>query len=61
MYLKTRERDELAADIMALYTRLEAVRDYYELLQLMGSHSEELLDRYKARIKEAFFPKRGYG
>jgi hypothetical protein len=60
MYLKTRERDELVADIMALYTRQEAVRDYYEL-QVTGSHSDELLNRYKARIKDEFFPKGGYG
>ncbi len=59
-YLKQRSQEELIADIADLFTRLDAVKDYYQL-RLAEKPSAELLDKYKARIKDEFFPVRGFG
>ncbi|MBN1429054.1 MAG: hypothetical protein JXB07_11760 [Anaerolineae bacterium] len=59
-HLKARSHDDLVLDILELFRRLEAVRDFYQF-RLDDSHNEELLDRCKAQIKKEFFPKRGLG
>ncbi len=59
-YLKARTKDELVQDIADLFTRLDTVKDYYQL-RLGTGPNEALLDRYKAAIQDEFFPARGYG
>lgn len=59
-YLEQRSREELADDIVELYKKLDAVKDYYSL-RLKGSYNEQLVDRSKATIRQAFFPGRGFG
>jgi hypothetical protein len=59
-YLTSRDHDELVDDIVELFKRLDAVKDYYQL-RLADSYDEALLERYKARIKDEFFPARGFG
>jgi hypothetical protein len=58
-HLKQRSSEELISEIADLFIRIDAVRDYYGL-KLVGA-SEELFATYKARIKNEFFPARGYG
>jgi hypothetical protein len=58
-HLGPRSRDELIGDIADLFTRLDAVKDYYALR--LNGPSEELVAAYKARIKREFFPARGFG
>jgi hypothetical protein len=58
-HLKQRSHDELVADIAELFTRLDAVKDYFAL-QLQGPYVD-VSEEYKARIKAEFFPARGYG
>ena len=45
-YLKSRTQEELANDIAELFSKLDAVRDYYTL-RLLHGFDEELLARYK--------------
>ena len=59
-YLNSREHDELVDDIVELFKRQDAVQDYYQL-RLADGYDEELLERFKARIKDEFFPARGFG
>ncbi len=57
--LKGRSHDELVGDIADLFTRFDEVKDYYAL-RLAGP-SEDVAATYKARIRNEFFPARGYG
>jgi hypothetical protein len=58
--LKNKSRDELVNDIATLFTKFEAVKEYYAM-QLGDTYSLQLLDKYKSVIKREFFPSRGYG
>lgn len=58
-HLAQHSHDELVGDIADLFTRLDAVKDYYAL-RLTGP-SEDLVAGYKAKIENEFFPARGYG
>jgi hypothetical protein len=58
--LKSKSHDELVNDIATLFTKFEAIKEYYTM-QLGGTYSLELLDQYKSVIKREFFPARGYG
>jgi len=59
-HLKNKSPDELVNDIAALFTKFDAVKEYYTM-QLGGTHSPQLLDQYKSVIRHEFFPARGYG
>jgi len=59
-HLNNKSHDELVDDIVALFTRFDSVKDYYSL-HVIGAHSDELLKRHKAVIKDEFLPSRGYG
>ena len=59
-FLKAKSHDELINDIATLFTKFDAVKEYYGL-QLQGNYSQELLDKYKAIVQREFFPARGYG
>ncbi|MBX0331363.1 hypothetical protein K2Z83_27300 [Oscillochloris sp. ZM17-4] len=54
-YLAARPVDELVEEIISLYTHYDAVREFYTL-RLHGSYSQELLERYKGIVTNAFFP-----
>ncbi len=58
-YLAGLSADELGADLADLFVKLDVVKDYYTL-RLNGS-DEDVAASYKARIKNEFFPARGYG
>jgi hypothetical protein len=59
-YLKERSQEELIADIADLFTKLDPVKDYYQL-KLSGGESEwQLVEKYKAVIYKQFFPTRGW-
>ncbi len=58
-YLAGRPVDELRADIADLFAKLDAVKDYYTLR--LNGPDEDVAASYKARIKNEFFPARGYG
>ena len=60
VYLKQRTHDELVNDIATLFKRFDAVKDYYQL-QLDETSSKAITDRYKAVIRQEFFPERGFG
>ena len=59
-YLKVRSREELLTDIVALFTRLDSVRDYYHV-RLAPENEAVVREKYKAVIKNEFFPARGFG
>lgn len=59
-YLEQRTQAELIADIVDLFRRVDAVKDYYQL-RLEADSSEEVLAPYKAAIQQEFFPSRGFG
>ncbi len=59
-YLKQRTHDELVADIATLFKKFDVVKEYYQI-QLDETSTEEIVGRYKADIKQEFFPERGYG
>jgi Family of unknown function (DUF6155) len=60
LYLKNKSPDDLVNDIATLFTKFDAVKEYYTM-QLGGSYSPQLLDQYKSIIRHEFFPSRGYG
>jgi hypothetical protein len=58
-YLRQRSQDELISDIVDLFTRLDAVKDFYTLR--LDGPGEDLIAKYKATIQHEFFPARGFG
>ena len=59
-YLKRAPREQLAADITELFTKFEAVRDYYQA-KLFPDRATDVVEKYKAIIRDEFFPARGFG
>ena len=59
-YLKPRSREELATDIVDLFTRFDSVRDYYHT-RLAPEDETFVIEKYKTVIKNEFFPARGLG
>jgi hypothetical protein len=59
-HLNARSHDDLVIDILEMFKRIDAVRDFYQL-RLDGGPVEDVLERYKAQIKREFFPARGFG
>lgn len=59
-FLKNRSREELIADIVDLFSHFDVVKDYYET-RLGPDDDATVRDRYKAIIKNEFFPARGFG
>ncbi len=59
-YLSQRSQQELVGEIVELFKRLDGVKDYYAV-RLYGGYDEELLEEYKERVKDEFFPDRGFG
>ncbi len=59
-YLSTRSREQLIAEISEMFSKLDAVNDYYQGKLNLG-YSEEVSQKYKSIIKHEFFPARGFG
>ncbi|MGH9944016.1 MAG: DUF6155 family protein [Pyrinomonadaceae bacterium] len=58
-YLRTRTPEQLVEEIGELFRKSDFVRDYY-LVKLRGGEDDEpVRDKYKANIKDVFFPRRG--
>jgi hypothetical protein len=59
-YLGTRSREQLIAEIGEMFSKIDAVKDYYQSKLNLG-YSEEVIKKYKSVIKHEFFPERGFG
>jgi hypothetical protein len=59
-YLGTRSREQLIAEIGELFSKMDAVKDYYQSKLSLGD-SAEVNEKYKSVIKHEFFPERGFG
>ena len=57
-HLAERSQEELVAELVALYDRFDAVKDYYQA-QLSGD-DEEVRAKYKAIVEREFTPTRGF-
>ncbi len=58
-HLDTLPKEELVNEVMRLYEKIKAVKDFYEMD--LGTDSSSVLNEYKAKIEKQYFPKRGYG
>ena len=58
-YLGTLSDKELIKEIKKLYDKFPAVQAYYEME--LSPNTEAMVAEYKQRIREEYFPKRGYG
>lgn len=58
-YLKTLSEKELIREVKKLYDKFDFVRKYYEIE--LGSNTEKILSEYKKKIKQEYFPSRGFG
>lgn len=59
-YLQAQPHEVLVEEIVALASRVDALREYYSI-QLGTGALDDLLDKHKATIKKEFFPTRGIG
>lgn len=59
-YLGTRSREQLIAEIGEMFSKIDAVKDYYRSKLNLG-YSAEVSGKYKSVIKHEFFPERGFG
>ena len=59
-YLKHASREQLAAEISDLFAKFNVVRDYYQT-RLSPEDDTQVIEKYKAIIKNEFFPARGFG
>lgn len=58
-YLKELSREELEKEIKKLYTKFNEIKKYYEME--LSHDTTAILNEYKLKIKQEYFPKRGYG
>lgn len=59
-HLKTRSPEELINDIAELYKRFKPVKEYYQI-QLSSGNDAQIIEDYKKKIENEFFPSRGLG
>ena len=59
-YLETRDHADLVNDLVLFFGKFDGVKEFYSV-QMGHGFSTELLDKYKAIIRNEFFPARGYG
>ena len=57
-YLAERSQDELTDDLLALFDRFDAVKDYYQAQ--LSADDEEVRAKYKAIVEREFAPARGF-
>ena len=58
--LSERSKQELLTEVTTLFLKFPQVKEYYTL-QLCSDGQEEILNKYKEKIRNEFFPKQGYG
>jgi hypothetical protein len=59
-YLKHASREQLTAEITDLFSKFDVVKDYYQT-KLSPEDDTQVIEKYKALIKNEFFPARGFG
>jgi hypothetical protein len=59
-HLKQVSREEMVDDIAELFTKFEIVRDFYQT-KLSPESNTHVIEKYKAIIRNEFFPARGFG
>jgi len=59
-YLSGLTKEELITEIMALIQRFPEVKQFYEL-KLSPHREQEIVNEFKKRIQQEFFPSRGLG
>lgn len=59
-HLKQSSKDELIDDIVKLYSKVESVKDYYQT-KLFPQSEGQVVEKYKAIVRNEFFPVRGFG
>lgn len=59
-YLTQLPPTQLVDDIVDLYKKFPAVKDYYQN-RMAPAAGQQLLEKYKAIIQKEFFPTRGFG
>lgn len=60
-HLHQRSKAELVDDIADLFNRLDGVKEYYQLKLAGDEGVAHVLEKYRALIKNEFFPARGFG
>ncbi|AHM58289.1 hypothetical protein D770_00055 [Flammeovirgaceae bacterium 311] len=58
-YLKSLEKQELETEVKKLFSKIPAVKQYYE--QELTGDSGAVLEKYKAKIRKEYFRGRGFG
>jgi hypothetical protein len=58
-YLNSLDEKGLKKEVKILYDKFDQVKQYYDLE--LGNSRMRILNEYKEKIKEEYFPKRGYG
>eukprot|EP01024_Parvocaulis_polyphysoides_P063700 TRINITY_DN73757_c0_g1_i1.p1 TRINITY_DN73757_c0_g1~~TRINITY_DN73757_c0_g1_i1.p1 ORF type:complete len:237 (-),score=19.24 TRINITY_DN73757_c0_g1_i1:127-813(-) len=58
-FLKEMSKKELEAEVKKLYNKFKEVKKYYEI-ELSGD-TTEILNEFKQKIRDEYFPKRGFG
>ncbi|HKK75105.1 MAG TPA: DUF6155 family protein [Saprospiraceae bacterium] len=56
--LKKLDKEQLIKHIAELYKKYQPVKEYFDFY--VEPDEEKLLEKYKQKVHEAFFPKRGY-
>lgn len=59
-YLATKNENHLINEVVDLFKKFDAVKDYYTS-KLSAADSKSVLDKYKSIITKEFFPERGFG
>mgnify|MGYP001127043026 CR=1 FL=1 len=58
-YLKDLGKKELENEVKKLYSKFKDVKKYYELE--LSQDTTAVLNEFKEKIKQEYFPKRGFG
>lgn len=58
-YLKDLDKKALEAEIKKLYSKFSNVQQYYNME--LSQDTTAILNEYKEKIRQEYFPKRGYG
>lgn len=56
--LKKNDKETLIKYISELYKKYKPVKEYFDFF--INPNEKELLDNYKEKVREGFYPKRGY-
>jgi hypothetical protein len=56
--LLKKDKEILVKHISELYKKYDSVKEYFDFY--LTPNEKELLNKYKAKVREGFYPKRGY-